>query len=219
MMTTRRTLTANAEQLLVILTWQLRLVAEKMVTAPEFIPARAMTVRQLVTLEQDGWLHRGQITAAIPDLEGELASWWPKQDHADFGSLSWRLKERTHQWQPRRLRVCWSTDRAVTVFGGVGGRIRQPLQVQHDLGVAAMYFCRSAFAVDPSAVWVGEDVVRRLRAKKGAAGMGSKVPDAILLGPGLKPRRAIEFGGSYSPQRLHKFHDFCESQRLPYEIW
>lgn len=213
-MVTRRKLTSNAEHLLVILTWQLRLVAEEMVTAPEFNRSRAMTTRQLARLEQDGWLHRGQITAAIPDLDGELATWAPKLAHADFGSLSWCLKERTHRWQPRLLRVCWSTEQAVTVFGGVGGRIRQPLQVQHDIGVAAMFFCRSAFAFDPRSVWVGEDVVRRIKPD-----IGSKVPDALLIGAGLKPRRAIEFGGSYSPERLKKFHSFCQSNRLPYEIW
>lgn len=213
-MVTRRKLSANAEQLLVTLTWQLRLVAEEMVTAPEFNRSRALSTRQLARLEQDGWLHRGQTTAAIPELDNELVSWAPRQEPADFGSLSWRLKERSREWQARSLRVCWSTEQAVTVFGGVGGRIRQPLQVQHDIGVAAMFFCRASYSFDSRSVWVGEDVVRRIRQD-----IGAKVPDALLIGAGLKPRRAIEFGGSYSPERLQRFHDFCESQRLPYEIW
>lgn len=213
-MLTRLKLAPNAERLLVILTWQLRIVADELVTNPEFNRSHAMTMRQLLRLEEDGWLHRGQIAAAIPELDGELVTWTPREEQADFGKLSWCLKERGRRWQPRILRVCWSTAQAVTVFGGVGGRIRQPLQVQHDIGVAAMFFCRSAFAFDPRSVWVGEDVVRRIKTD-----LGTKVPDALLLGAGLTPRRAIEFGGSYSPGRLQKFHDFCESQRLPYEIW
>lgn len=214
-MHTRAKLSKSAESLLVVLTWQLRLIAEEMVTRPEYQRDRAISSKQLDHLEADGWINRGHIAAAMPELWGELVAWTPlMRSHADFGSISWQLKERVQHWKPRRLKVCWSTDQAVTVFGGAGGRIRQPLQVQHDIGVAAMFFSRKALVSDHRSAWVGEDVVRKLPTT-----LGAKVPDALLLGAGLKPVKAIEFGGSYSKRRLQVFHDYCESHRLPYEIW
>lgn len=214
-MHTRAKLNDTAESLLVLLTWQLRLIAEEMVTHPDYGRSLSVSPKQLRRLEADGWLHRGQVSAAMPELGGELTAWFPSMNsHADFGNLSWQLKERTQHWRPQRLRVCWSTEQTVTVFGGAGGRIRQPLQVQHDIGVAAMFFSRQAAVADKRSVWVGEDVVRRLETR-----LGTKIPDALLMGSDLQPRRAIEFGGSYSKKRLQSFHHYCESHRLPYEIW
>lgn len=209
-----KNLSPSSELLLVTLTWQLRLVAEKMVTAPEYLRCRAVSPRQLRALEQQRWLHRGRVAAAVPELDGELVAWRPREEQPEFGGLSWTLKERCRGWKPVSLPVCWSTEQAVTVFGGVGGRIRQPLQVQHDVGVAAMYFSRASFAISSRAAWVGEDLIRKLKPD-----IGSKVPDALLIGSELQPIRAIEFGGSYSLERLQRFHDFCASQQLPYEIW
>ncbi len=214
-MRTRASLGKSAESLLVILTWQLRLIAEEMVTRPEFRKSLFVSTKQLQRLESDGWLHRGHIIAAVPELFGELTAWWPSMNcHGDFGNISWQLKERVQHWSTRRIRVCWSSEQAVNVFGGTGGRIRQPLQIQHDLGVAAMFFSRQAFIAEKNCVWIGEDIVRKL-----PLSLRSKIPDALLVSAELKPKRAIEFGGSYSKQRLQAFHDYCKSNRLPYEIW
>ena len=41
-----------------------------------------------------------------------------------------------------------------------------------------------------------------------------KLPDAIYL-----PNTAIEVGGRYGKAKLEAFHQYCQSNRLNYELW
>ena len=43
------------------------------------------------------------------------------------------------------------------------------------------------------------------------------LPDAIIRTAGSQ--RAVEFGGAYGKAKLERFHRFCESQDLSYEVW
>jgi hypothetical protein len=103
------------------------------------------------------------------------------------------------------------------VVGGVGGRLRQALQLQHDLGVAEIWARRGQ---DAGPRWLSEDAYRahcQLERK-------SKVPDAVILDTRAPDKhgallRVIEFGGRYSRQRLENFHRFWSRRGVDYEIW
>ena len=60
--------------------------------------------------------------------------------------------------------------------------------------------------------WLSEEA---LRAELG--GPGEKLPDAMIRKDG--ERRVIEFGGAYRKDKLISFHDYCEAECLPYELW
>lgn len=50
-----------------------------------------------------------------------------------------------------------------------------------------------------------------------AAGASGKLPDALLK---LRSGKiAVEFGGAYTARKLAEFHEYCERQRLAYEVW
>ena len=123
---------------------------------------------------------------------------WPVQPHEDLPPLF-----------PHRIPV---PDRVPT--GGVGGRLRQPMQLQHDLAVTAVYIARQKDTPEDE-TWVGEDAYRVLLHPRALV----KVPDALIVDQQHKPRRVVELGGMYGPRRLRGFHRYWASRRIPYEIW
>ena len=106
-----------------------------------------------------------------------------------------------------------ATRLATRVVGGVSGQFRQPLQLQHDLGVTEVLIRRQQ---EPTHCWIGEDAYRALWQRR----PNQKVPDAVILDVEEEVCRVIEFGGQYSRERLQSFHQFwiCRN-RTPYEIW
>ena len=113
---------------------------------------------------------------------------------------------------PQATTVYLASLRAARLFGGTGGRFTYPLQATHDLHVTAIYV-GMAEANDPRlARWRGEETLRLARRR-------GKVPDAVLVDDRGRATMAIEFGGSYRPDRVRSFHRVCENRRLPYELW
>jgi hypothetical protein len=84
--------------------------------------------------------------------------------------------------------------------------------VRHDLHVAAIYLRLLRDRPEEAANWVSESVLAPLR-------RGQKLPDAEIHDAHGRPIKVIEFGGSYSPERLQKVHADCERRQLPYELW
>jgi len=61
-------------------------------------------------------------------------------------------------------------------------------------------------------MWTHEDEFRSAHRRR-----SERIPDALVdTGSGLL---AVEFGGSYSKQKLLAFHSYCERRSLPYEVW
>jgi hypothetical protein len=125
------------------------------------------------------------------------------------------LERRWQAAETRPVAVYWATRRAVCLVGGIGGPLRQRLQVQHDLGVAAVYFRILTTAPVGGEQWIGEDVYRRdfVSSKRG------KIPDAALLNSAGSIDRVIEIGGLYPPERLRTFHKYWSKRSIPYDLW
>ena len=63
-----------------------------------------------------------------------------------------------------------------------------------------------------AAQWVGEHSLPK-------AGHRIKDPDAFLRDPHGNILRVIESTGRYGIQQVQSFHDHCEANSLPYELW
>ena len=145
-------------------------------------------------------------------MAGPLASCGRGDSPPDFSSIAWQLRKRWLQAPRIPARILWATEAATHLVGGVGGRIRQPLQVQHDLGVAEIWARRP---IESDLKWISEDIFRCWYVRDAR----TKVPDALLVDASAnKVKRVLEYGGQYSRKRLEDFHRYW-SGRAPYEIW
>jgi len=148
----------------------------------------------------------------LPATESPVLRWAPREPPPDFDAASWRLQAR---WTmaPRPSRVYVAGKRAGAMHGLSAGRLRKPLQVDHDLALAEAYvaFLRRSPAL--AARWLVED-----RLPKGRR--GQRQPDALVFAAdGRTAELAIESGGAYPAERVASFHAFCQARNLPYELW
>jgi hypothetical protein len=172
------------------------------------------TSRRLARLRERGLLQRGTIAVRRPAVESPLWTWTPGNPAPPAGRLAWRLQKRWKGISPQVVTVWWGTVQAARLMGGVGGRLRQPLQVAHDLGVADIYFQRWT-AGSQDREWIGEDHYRReFRPRR-----GEKVADAVELDSSGEIARVIEFGGAYPARRVREFHRYWSRRQIPYEVW
>jgi hypothetical protein len=198
------------QRLLTVLTWRCRAGLEDQLAS--ILGTTVSCLRQATAkLKRERLVSSRDVTAVSYELERPLAAFARGEQIPDFGALQWELQRRWRNAARRPARALWATRFATRLVGGVGGRLRQPLQLQHDLGVTEIYARRT---LRPKETWISEDVYRSLW-KQGDMG---KVPDALLVDPEGRLLRAVEFGGRYSRQRLEDFHTFWAT-RLPYEIW
>lgn len=204
-------LSQNQFRALYTLTWELRTAHEQQL-ADGLGLSLPQVQRMLRRLRRQGLVHTWRTTSLRLDLAGPLANFERGGEVADFKPLAWQLRKRWQQSPRVSVRVCWASHAATELVGGVGGRLRQPLQLDHDLGVAEIWARRRKQA---NVTWISEDIFRSwyLRDKH------AKVPDALLLNlERTKVLRVLEFGGQYAARRLKNFHRYWAS-RAPYEIW
>ena len=170
--------------------------------------------RRLARLRNRGWLQSGTVTVRRPKLITSLWNWQPGDATPSAGPLAWQLQKRWKPLSPQLTTVWWGTEQAAKLMGGVGGRLRQPLQVAHDLGVTDVY--RGYLADDErEGEWMGEDNYRReFRPSRNV-----KVPDAVLLDAKGDIAQVFEFGGAYPADRVRAFHRFWSRRQIPYEVW
>ncbi len=200
-------LDAVDRDILNLLTWRVRLA-----TGPQLVEFAGSAARPR-KLHQAGLLAKASVVVAVPTLVQPLASWFPGEEPPDFPALAWKLLQRRRSTPALRVPIFWATSRAVGISGGVGGRIRQPVQIEHDVGTTAIFLRRRLLAPDEAQRWIGEDIYRSLSARTG------KVPDALVCSASGMPERAIEYGGAYATGYLRQFHQHWSGQRLPWEIW
>jgi len=203
-----KTITPAQWKLLEVFTWKLRVATTQQVLACD----RAL-VGALNSLLKQRLLCEEPMLVRILVLERPLALWAPGDLAPDFPSLSWQMESRRHQTEPAICRVIWASERARHLSGGCAGPLRQPLQVEHDLGTAAMFFGRNQLDPETWDHWLGEDILRY------STGPRQNVPDAALCSSNGTIRLAIEFGGAYSADRLRRFHQQCLRRSIPYELW
>jgi hypothetical protein len=203
-------------RLLSLLTWKTRVAADVQLAGVLGVAdsERSAFVRRLKQLARRGFLTRHLVAVALLVPEAPLVNWLPDLPEPDWQSVAWRLQSRWTSLSASRTWINAATRRAAAMVGGVGGRLRQPMQLQHDLAVTAVYLVRQADC-PPNESWLGEDAYRLFLHPRARV----KIPDALIVDPQYQTRRVIELGGLYSPRRLKGFHRHWASRRIPYEIW
>ena len=97
----------------------------------------ATQLRRLVRLQL---LSERRLAIGTPTCnDAPLASWTVGARSPDFGRVAWQGRCRMRNLPSRSARLFWATPRAAQLVGGCGSRLKQPWQVQHDLGVTAVY--------------------------------------------------------------------------------
>lgn len=200
------------------LCWRLRVVAATQLARTPLAPACPdRLARELRKLCSGGWLQSLELTVPVLDLTSPAFSWRAgRRVGPEVWRLCWLAESRMKRAALDRQQVYLATQKAERFFGGVGGRLRQPFQIAHDLGTASVYVAhlhRKKLDADPD--WVSEDVIRRYYRRLKV----KKIPDAALIVSG-RLSRALEFvGKDYSGQQLNKFHTYWSARKTAYEIW
>jgi hypothetical protein len=160
----------------------------------------------------------GLLTTAVtfPEVSAPLFAWSPDQPGPDIRALAWQLKKRWRSIRPRRVTICWATEKAARLFGGIAPFDRRMSQLEHDLGTASVFTRLRETRPDFAAKWVGEDILRRDYA--GRASWLRKIPDAAII-DGVRVITVIEFGGQYPVERIRRFDRHCRRHHLSYELW
>lgn len=170
--------------------------------------------RCLRRLERAALIVRQTVLTEPPlRLSGPVVNWAPGHSTPNFAAVSYALQSRWQGCVPSPMPVVAATRKAIHQYGGHGlGGLRQRLQVNHDLHLAAVYLLK--LRQDPALPgrWVGEDQL-------GKAGYGIKDPDAFLLGPLGQTECVVEFGGRYDERRVRSFHEHCARFGMRYELW
>jgi hypothetical protein len=215
-MTFTNSLEAAGEATLTLLTRQVRVATssqlQRYYTTLGFTESPVMRV--LRKSERLGLLACSSLCLALPTWEGPLFSWSVGDGHPVFGPLAWLLNKRYAQAPARIIQVFHATERGAEITGGTGGPIRQPDQVEHDLGTTAIFVHHHAQSTAATDDWVSEDLLRRDYQHL----FPRKVPDAALISNN-RIMRVFETGGQYSVKRLKAFHRYFAERKVPYEIW
>jgi hypothetical protein len=142
---------------------------------------------------------------------GPVGRWAPGEPAPDFDRYSYALQSR---WSmaPRTTRVFIAGPKLGALWGVSAGRLRKPLQIDHDLALSEAYLWFLRDAPELAARWVIEDRLPKVRSERN--------PDALVFDPsGERPVLAVESGGAYPAERVASFHAHCERLGLPYELW
>ena len=193
---------------LALLTWNVRLA-----TAPQLEVFQPGTTGRIEPLCEARLVKSAVMVVSIPAFDEPLCRWFPGDGLPNFGGLSHRMIQRRRRAARHRMKVYWALPRAVRMVGGAGGRLRQPHQAEHDLGVTEVYLVRRRLDSCSELRWLGEDSFKKLFRPRG------KMPDAVLCDHDGNVHVAIEYGGLYPVKRLCRFHQHCARRSIPYEIW
>ena len=166
-------------------------------------------------LKRLGLVESFRVDSIVLDLQAPLVTWVAGDETPlNFGNIAWRAKSRFLNADVQNLKLLMATDTAERLFGGVGGSLRQPNQITHDLGTSSVYVAKQHDGTTESD-WIGEDVIRRSWRHLGIR----KVPDAAII-QDEQITNVIEFAGrDYGKAYLEKFHRFWQDRATSYEIW
>ena len=206
-------LTERDEQVLQALAMRVRLFSVRQLAGTMWNNASTAR-RRLARLGKVGLVSSVRVTArTLPGTMEPVVTWRPSQPPPRYGAVAWSLQNR---WTipPRTTTLYLATRRTGNLFGTRRtGAIPQPLQVDHDLGVSAVYLRYWQHEPELAARWLGEDAGHK-------HSTGEKNPDAFILREDRSTvARVIEFGGAYPAERVQAFHEHCEREGLAYELW
>lgn len=210
----RVTLTSLDLLVLEFLTWRLRVATSEQLQQALDQSLRGWE-RRCERLVRQQLIQTRAVVLSVITVEEPLAICWPRDAVPDCDALSWHVTQRWTNTRPRSVRLVWATRHAEAIVGGKSGIARQPLQVVHDLGTAAVFFQRRRRMADTDQRWLCEDLFRVLYPKLAK----SKVPDAVILDEDDHVQSVVEFAGGYSATRLRRLFQFCRQRNWPIELW
>lgn len=182
------------------------------------VPASAVA-SVLCRLRRQGYICAQLVPVTVPKLTVPVATWQPTRPAPNFNAVAWAARKRLAEVGTGREWVYWASRLATQRTGGVGGRLRKPLQIEHDLGVAAVFFARHILDPTSARQWQGEDAYCRLRRPT----RGQKIPDAVLISRESNCEGRIEtvldYLSLYPPARLRDFHRYWSARNTRYEWW
>jgi hypothetical protein len=200
-------------QLLVLITRQVRAMTLGQLARWAAWHQRPQSLDKLLaSVERQGLICRHRVLARIPRVSQPTAVGRPSACQPTPHSLAWEFELRLRETQPCAYTIFHASTRAAKCTGGVGGPLRHPLQVEHDLLVSEVFLCRAQLDTSTSRAWVGEDVYRR----DFASSVRGPLPDAVLVDTAGVPFRAIEVGGQYTARRIDRA---LTRSALPLEVW
>ena len=167
-------------------------------------------------LKRLGLVESFRFDSTVLDLRSPLLIWKAGEEApGNFSKIAWRAKSRLLKADFSEQQILLATNAAENLFGGVGGSLRQPNQIMHDLGTASVYVATQCTEPKCISAWIGEDVLRRSWRHLDIR----KVPDAAMIEDETIVN-VIEFAGrDYGKSYLEKFHLFWQRRQTPYEIW
>lgn len=180
---------------------------------PHSSAAIPLAARRLRKLQKLGWIDSTRVFARpVLCLNGPLIDWSPGKDAPHFQGISTRLRER---WTKPAcsMRVFAASQIATQHLVGKNRRaIKNFCQASHDLHVTEVFLHYLHHRPELANKWRGEDDIAGQRRHQ-------VLPDAMLMDDNGEPLCAVEFGGSYTAERLRDFHEDCSKRKLRYEVW
>lgn len=209
-------LTARDQKLLRSLVRQIRFATLEQIARgwwPANDVALANVSRRLRKLEKSGWIvSAAYLARPLLSLDGPLVNWQPGDDNPRYQKVSTSLRRRWKQ-PAKRIRIYAASKHAKCAFVGQDRRaVKNFCQVSHDLHVTEVFLRYLTTEPAVASFWLGEDEIAPSRRHQ-------VLPDAMLVNQAGQAIRAIEFGGSYSAERIREFHQDCAKRGLPYEVW
>lgn len=175
-------------------------------------PGLACARRRLMQLSKAGLVELHRINALpAPTNPMPLFQWSPGMPMPDARSLADTARRR---WACAAMPtdVCVASPLAANLWGSVARGLPPQDRRTHDLCLAVAYVHYRQYLPELASGWTGDHA-------RPKAPAGDKNPDALLCDHTGKPIRAIESLGSCGSRRIEAFHQHCESQDLPYELW
>ena len=155
-------------------------------------------------------LHRVNAHPLLP-VTTPLFGWMPGVEEPDCDQVAAMCRDR---WNKAAvpMTVCVAAPLAANLMGSTAYGVPKREHRNHDLRLAAVYVAYRLQRPKLAAQWVGEHGLPK-------AGHRIKDPDAFLRDPQGNVLRLIESAGRYGIQQVQSFHDHCEANSLPYELW
>jgi hypothetical protein len=155
-------------------------------------------------------MHRINAHPLLP-VTRPLFDWQPGGDEPDNERLAAQCRGRwTKAAVP--MMVCVAAALTANLLGSTARGIPPREHRDHDLRLASVYAAYRSHQPSLAALWTGEHGLPK-------AGYRIKDPDAFLCDGDGKVLRVIESTGRYSAAQIQSFHEHCEANSLPYELW
>jgi hypothetical protein len=211
-------LTESDREILETLTHRVRVLTVRQVARTWFcdsVDPMRRAKRRLAVLQRAGHVFLSTVVAhpELP-LQRPVLEWHPDDAMPDFGPIAYRLQSR---WTSpvTTTNLVLAAHAARCRFGGyIAERQPRRSEVTHDLHLACVYLWYRHNRPELAKQWVSE---HELYARGG--GRNARLPDALIRDRRRRPGRdlVVEFGGSYSKQKLVEFHE--ELKETAYQIW